>query len=98
MCERCGTLAGNDLLIGVKDNYGCILPRNHIGDHEFIDDCGNHWLWSTDWDCDCENCQNSDGTYCISYGPKVELLEPQRHSSSQRSMRPEMDTRQMHLF
>jgi hypothetical protein len=52
--------------IGPRDEHGCILPDGHDGPHEFVDG-GNHWLWETDLECQCEHCMRCEGDYCTTY-------------------------------
>lgn len=65
----CGTLHHKGEMLPV-DEEGCILPAGHDGPHEFVDSSGQHWLWETDFDCDCEHCMSCEGDYCTTYWPK----------------------------
>ena len=53
-----------------SDESGCILSIGHDGPHEFITSDGEHWLWETDMECDCEHCMKCEGDYCTNYWPK----------------------------
>ena len=74
MCRQCGTLHG-DYPGAPDDTDGCILPSGHIGPHEFVDADGQHWLWETDLECNCEHCMRCDGDYCTLYWEKPEHAE-----------------------
>lgn len=52
------------------DADGCLLPMGHDGPHEFADPSGQHWLWETDLECDCEWCMSLEGDYCTIYWRK----------------------------
>lgn len=65
----CGTLHHN-AAIGPFDSDGCILPEGHVGPHEFVDEAGRHWLWETDFSCECEHCMRCEGDYCTTYWRK----------------------------
>ena len=69
MTELCAILHGADR-VGPQDNHGCVLPINHDGPHEFVGPDGRHWLWETDFDCDCEHCMQCEGDYCTEYWEK----------------------------
>lgn len=96
MCNECGVMVGRGFMVGVYDDHGCVLPRNHRGPHEFIDREGKRWLWETDLECDCEHCMQCEGDYCILYwekpADKIELLV-QRQGKA-----PDVDPRQIALF
>lgn len=96
MCQVCGTMSGSGLMVGVEDRQGCLLPLNHGGAHEFVDEYGEHWLWETDLTCDCEHCMQCEGDYCILYWPKPTVLAefPTRIQGNQ----PDVDPRQIVLF
>lgn len=57
-------------MVGPTDADGCVLAEGHEGPHEFVDQHGKHWLWETDWTCDCEHCSRCDGDYCFTYWRK----------------------------
>jgi len=65
--RECGILFSNDLGGIPEDETGCQLPCGHEGPHEFTAVGGSVWLWETDWDCDCEHCQECEGDYCAIY-------------------------------
>jgi hypothetical protein len=50
-----------------KDTQGCRLPDGHQGPHEFVDERGEVWQWETDWECDCDHCNQCEGDYCMLY-------------------------------
>lgn len=69
--EPCGILHGSDGPYP-PDRHGCVLPDGHDGPHEFIDPDGQHWLWETDMECDCDHCMRCEGDYCTIYWRKPE--------------------------
>lgn len=70
MSNVCGSVVTD--LVGPVDNTGCILEDGHTGPHEFISTDGEHWLWETDMECNCEHCMRCDGDYCFDYWKKPE--------------------------
>lgn len=65
--STCGILFSDG---GPHDNHGCLRESGHSGPHEFIDQSGRRWCWETDFNCQCEHCQQCDGDYCSVYWPK----------------------------
>ena len=65
----CGIFHGYDDSQAV-DTEGCLLPTEHDGPHEFVAPNGQHWLWETDMECDCEHCMQLEGDYCTIYWKK----------------------------
>lgn len=60
-----------DILGHREDDYlgECILKANHSGPHLLLTPEGRYIKWETDWDCDCEGCQDfSSGDFCYFYG------------------------------
>lgn len=53
----------------------CILAHGHLKHHIFRVG-SNIFAWETDWDCDCEACQDGDGDYCYDHWEITESQIP----------------------
>lgn len=63
MSHECGTIH----TYGPRDPFGCRLPSDHSGPHEFLGADGVVYQWETDLSCECEDCMQCDGDYCTIY-------------------------------
>ena len=64
----CSVLFPQRDAVSPKDVHGCVLANGHHGPHQFFATNLRQYSWSTDMECNCDDCQSDEpANWCTVY-------------------------------